>query len=197
MKQITATIATCLLFGTGLTSTLAQDAAQDTEPQNVQPGIETATAVTGKGTVQDIDYKNRTVTVKGQNGKLFKVKVGEEARNFNQIRKGDQVTFRREESLALAIQKANEPATSGQQQTILRAPPGQKPSGAVINTTQITATVESIDRQKREVTLREPQGKTRTLKVDNAEALDRLKPGDQVTATYTETFMVDVTAPNQ
>jgi hypothetical protein len=195
MKHMVFAIASCLLLGAGATFALAQ--TQDTDSQNAQPGMELSTAVTGMATVQNVDYQNRTVTLKGQNGKIFTVKVGPEARNFNQIHKGDQVTFRREESLALAIDKPNEPAISGQQQTMTGAPAGQKPSGKIITTTRITATVENIDRQANEITLRGPEGKARTLKVEHAEALDRLKPGDQVVATFTDAFMIDVSNPNR
>ncbi len=191
MKQIVSTVATCLVLGTGAVSV----SAQDSDLQDAQPGIESSSAVTSRGTVQDIDYQNRTVTLKGQNGKTRTVKVGPEARNFNQIRKGDQVTFRREESLAISIRRSDEPATSGEAQTLMRAPAGEKPSGAVVTTTQITATVDKIDRENGKVTLRTPKGETRTLKAQDPEAMDRLHKGDQVVATYTETFMIDVAAP--
>lgn len=192
--SIRSTVAACLLLGTWATPAIAQD----TDSQNAQPGVESSTSVTAKATVQDIDYKDRTVTLKGESGKIFTVKVGEEARNFNQIKKGDQVTFRHVESLALAIHKSDEPPSATEQQMLLRAQPGEKPAGAEIKTTQVTATVEKIDRDKREVTLRLPEGKTRTLKVGkDVEAFDRLKEGDQVAATFTEAFMIAVTKPKE
>jgi Cu/Ag efflux protein CusF len=194
MKEVLATVAACLLLGTGGASTLAQN----TEMQNPQAGLESMRSTTGRATVQEIDHQNRMVTLKGENGKVFTVKVPEEARNFNQIQKGDQVTFRREESLALGLRKPNEPATSGEQQTMMRAPAGAKPGGALIKTTQVTATVEKIDRQNREVTLRGPEGNTKRLKVpSDVQAFDRLQQGDQVIATYTDAFMIDVTSPNK
>lgn len=196
MKEIVLALTACLFLGAGATLATAQDtASQDPAYQNAKPAIESSAAVTRTATVQAVDYENRTVTLKGQDGKVFTVKVGPEARNFDQIRKGDRVTFRREEALALSLQRANEPATSGQEQTFLRAPAGQKPSGTLVSTTRITATVEKINRDKGELILRGPKGQTQTLKVQSAKALEQLKPGDQVTATYTETYIVNVVAP--
>jgi hypothetical protein len=144
--------------------------------------------------VQDIDYENRTATLKGENGKVFTVKVGEEAKNFKNVKKGDLVTFTREESEALAIHKSDEPPSIREQQTLMRAQPGQRPGAVQTKTTQITATVDSIDRDKREVTLHGPEGNTMTLKVGkDVEAFDRLQPGDQVVATSVETYRIDVT----
>jgi hypothetical protein len=51
--------------------------------------------------------------------------------------------------------------------------------------TTITATVESVDLEKREVTLKGPGGNEVTLKADKSvKRLDEIKPGDLVRATY-------------
>lgn len=192
MKYVLPMLGACLLLSTGsLPAT-----AQNNDMQEAQPGFETSRAVTTRATVQAIDHQRRTVTLKDQSGKVFTVKVGEEARNFKNVHKGDQVTIRRQEELALALRKSNEPATTSETETMMRAPAGEKPGGTAIRTTQLTATVENIDRQNREVTLRGPEGNTRTLKVGrDVAAFDRLQKGDQVVATYTEAFSVKVTKP--
>jgi uncharacterized protein YcbX len=197
MKQIVSTVAACLLLGAGATLTIAQETpSQGNESQNPQPSVGTATTVTRVGTVQAIDQENRTVTLQGQRGKMFTVKVGPEVKRFNELKKGDRVTFRRQESLALSLRRANEtPASAGEQQTIMRAPSSQQPGGAVINTTQMTATVEGINQDTSEVTLRGSQGRTKTLKVEDAQLLNRIQKGDQVVATYTDAYTIQVTSP--
>jgi hypothetical protein len=155
-------------------------------------------SVVKKATVQDVDYQNRTVTLKGEGGNVFTVQVGEEAKNFDQIKKGDLVTARYTQSLAVGIRKSNEPPSAKEKEMVASAQPGEKPAGTKIRATQISATIENIDRDEREVTLRGPEGKTKKLKVGkDVEQFDNLKEGDQVVATYTEQFSIAVTQPQE
>jgi Cu/Ag efflux protein CusF len=81
-----------------------------TESQNVElapkgekPGgvITKTTEVTGN--VESIDTDNRTIALKGPAGNVRAYKVGPEAKNFDQIRRGDQVVLRVTEALALSV----------------------------------------------------------------------------------------------
>jgi hypothetical protein len=151
-----------------------------------------------KATVEDVDQATRTVTLKGENGKTVSVKCGDEVRNFDQIKAGDQVTVKFYQSVALALRKSDEPPSAEEQRAVLRAEPGEKPGGAVIKTMQVSATIESIDKATRQVTLKGPEGKTKTVKVgDEVKNFDNLKEGDQVMATVTEALAIDVSKPSQ
>jgi hypothetical protein len=195
MKNVFSTLGACLLLGLAPLPAIAQ---QDQAPQTPSSGFQATESATAQATVQNIDHKDRTVTLKGQNGKVFTVQVGEEARNFNQVKKGDLVTFHYVESLALAVDKSNEPPSASEQQMLMRAQPGQLPGGAAIQTTQVSATIENINRNTREVTLRLPEGQTKTVKLPkNSDALKRLQTGDQVTATLTDAVAIDVTQPGK
>jgi hypothetical protein len=57
------------------------------------------------GNVQAIDYKKRTVTLKGPEGNLTTLKVGEAAKRFNEVKKGDQVVLRVTEALLIDVTK--------------------------------------------------------------------------------------------
>ena len=73
---------------------------------------------------------------------------------------------------------------------------GEKPRGAVVKTTQVTATVEDIDYAKREVKLKGPEGNTVKITVgDKVKRLDEVKKGDQIVARYTEALAVSVAKP--
>jgi Cu/Ag efflux protein CusF len=193
MKYIVSTAAVCLALAMASVHATAQD---QHNAASTPQGMQRTTSATSTATVKKVDKKNRTVTMKGQDGKTFTVQVGPEARNFDQIKKGDLVTFHYEESLAIGLHKTDQPPSVSEKQALSRAAVGEKPSGSRITTTQITAVVESIDRQSRTVTLRGPQGNLRTLQVGrDVEAFDRLQPGDMVAATYTEAVAIDVTTP--
>jgi len=70
---------------------------------------------------------------------------------------------------------------------------GDKPGGAVVEATSITATVESIDYKTRMVTLRGPGSDHGSIKVGpEAKNFDKIKKGDKVTFDYYESIAVDV-----
>ncbi len=152
---------------------------------------------TAEATIQDIDYKNRTVTLKGEDGNIVHVDVGPDAPNFNQLKKGDRVKAQYYESTALSLRKPGEEAASGESQQLVTVPGqgGNGPSRLMVNTRQITARVQQVDAKTRTVTLKGPEGNTVKLKVDeNTKGFDQIKPGDQVVATFTDAVALSVTA---
>lgn len=150
-------------------------------------------------TVEDIDRDKREVTLKGPDGNSVKVAVGDDVRNFAQIKKGDRVGVTYYESVALALAKPGEQLTpTGRGQMLLRAAPGQKPGGAAVSVANTTATVEDVDRDKHEVTLRGPDGNLAKVLVDPSVGdLEHIKKGDQINATVTQALAISVTQPDQ
>jgi len=71
----------------------------------------------------------------------------------------------------------------------------EKPSFFASESVNITALVEAIDHETREVTLRRPQGDTVTfIASEEARNLDQVKAGDLVNAEYVRTVSVEVMA---
>ena len=103
---------------------------------------------TVKATVEAIDLQNRVVTLKGPKGKVFDLKVGEEAKNLPQVKVGDEVVAKYYESIAVQVQKPGEVGGVAQTQAVAAAKPGERPAGMVANQITITATVEAIDPKK-------------------------------------------------
>jgi hypothetical protein len=56
-------------------------------------------------TVEAIDYKSRTVTLKGPEGNVHTFKVDPAAKRFNEVKKGDQVTIKMTEAIAISVTK--------------------------------------------------------------------------------------------
>jgi Cu/Ag efflux protein CusF len=74
----------------------------------------------------------------------------------------------------------------------------EKPSRQDIALLSIEATVESIDRQTREVTLKNEQGETVSFQLDeDAGRIDDIEAGDQVTIEYLEAVTIQVFAPDK
>jgi hypothetical protein len=148
--------------------------------------------------VQKVDKEKREVTLKGESGNTVTVKVPETARNFDQIKPGDTVTARYTQSIAVAVRKSDEPPSATGRESITRAPLGQRPSAQRTATMQITASVEKIDRDKRELTLMGPGGDTRTVTVpEDVKKFDELKVGDNVVISATESVAIDVSSPEK
>jgi hypothetical protein len=175
----------------------ATDASKTLSPTGPHV-IKASDSKTIRATVEDVDTATRTVTLRGEGGKTVDIECGDEVRNFDQIKKGDQVTVKYYQSIALGLRKADEPPSTEVQSAVLRSEPGQKPGGAMIKTMQVSATIESIDKATREVTLKGPEGKTKTVKVgDEVKNFDSLKEGDQVVATVTQALGMMVSKPSQ
>jgi len=58
------------------------------------PGVVMADLSVITATVEAIDTANRTVTLKGPGGRSVTLKVGPNAKNFDQVKVGDKVKFR-------------------------------------------------------------------------------------------------------
>lgn len=168
-------------------------ASQRDATSGEMPSVSESRLVTETATVEAINQKDRTVTLKGPEGKTVEVKVGPNVKNFSQIKVGDQVTARYYESIAVDIRRPGEPGPSmGERRAMGRAKPGEKPAGYAADQTTITATVTAIAPDKSHVTLKGPEGKTKEIKVRDPKNIQNVKVGDQIRVTYTEAVAVSV-----
>lgn len=70
-----------------------------------KPTIKKENVTTVKAKVQAVDLNTRAVTLKDTKGKVFDLKVGEEAKNLPQVQVGDEVVAKYYESLAVEVRK--------------------------------------------------------------------------------------------
>ena len=163
------------------------------EKQTNRPGGTIVEVSTITATVEAIDYKARTVTLKGPEGNLVTMKVGEDAKNFNQVAKGDKVTFDYYAAFAIDVQKSTGEPKSVQTQKITRGEPGDRPGGTIESTAYVTAKVEKIDYESRMVTLRGPGGNITTFKAnDQVKRLNEVGVGDEVVVQYVLAVVISV-----
>ena len=150
-----------------------------------------------QATVEDIDQAKREVTLKGPEGNSVRLAVSDEVKNFPQMKKGDHVNVGYFESIALAVAKPGEDLQPTGRTTFATRPPGQRPGGAAVSTVETSATVEDIDRENREVTLKGPDGNTVTVGVDPSVGnLQRINKGDTIKATITQALAISVDDPD-
>jgi Cu/Ag efflux protein CusF len=145
-----------------------------------------------QATVTAIDLKTRMVTLKGPDGNETTIHVDERARNLPQVKVGDVVKIAYMQAVAWKVNKSSKAAPTEAEAAEVRAKPGEKPGGAAGQRITFTATIEAIDLANGTVTLKGPQGNSRTIKARNPANLKKVKVGDLVDITYTEAVAIKV-----
>jgi hypothetical protein len=162
-----------------------------------QDRVERSNVVTVTAIVEKIDLASRMVTLRGPEGKVTTMHVDESARNLPQVRKGDQVTVAYYESIVYQVRSPGD-AKVGDTSVVEggeRAAVGEKPGGVGARAVTIVTKVEAIDKVDGTITLKGPEGETKTLKAENPANLDKVKVGDLIEITYTEAVAISVDKP--
>ena len=143
--------------------------------------------------VVGIDRQDRTLTLIGPEGNVNHFEVGEEARNFDQIKVGDHVKIEYHTSIALHLGEHGTQPQADAGLVVARAPKGAKPAGIAVGAIDVSAKIEAIDRTKRTVTLKGHNGHSTTVKVDKSiKEFDALSVGDLIHARFTEAIAISV-----
>ena len=169
--------------------------AQPETSVEVTKGTGTATVVgtaTVTATVVAIDLATRTVTLKDKRGRVVEVEVGEEARNFDQLKVGDVVTTEYREAMSLSLTKASGPRSASQRLIEQRSAPGAKPGGTIGREITVMADVVAVNAKAKTVTLKGPHNTVDVI-VEDPEQMKHIRKGDQVEVVYTEAVAISVT----
>jgi len=159
-----------------------------------KPAVGAASLITLSATVTAVNQETREVTLKDADGNELAITVGEEVNNLPQVAAGDQVKVAYFESVNIEVlgpEQAEPGATA--MSALETAEPGQKPAGAMATELSIVATIDAINKDTETVTLKGPEGNTKTVKVRNPANLEKVAVGDQVMITLTRAVAVDVT----
>ncbi len=192
MKQIRTAVVllSVLVVLLEMPSMAAESKAQE-RPSGVK--VET-TSITA--TVTEINYKYRTVVLRGPKGDLIEMQVGDEARNFEQVKVGDLVTIENSKSVALEVRKSTGEPVAMETTSVTRAKPGEKPSGTLRTTGLMTVRVEDIDYKTRKATLKLADGSFMKIEVGpQVKRLEEVHKGDEVVVRYTTTVSISVKKP--
>ena len=157
-----------------------------------QPRVVREAEAVMTATVVAIDLQKRIVTLKGDDGAVRDIKVGEEAVNLPQVKVGDLVTVKFYESIAVEVIKPGTAMGAGEKKAIVRAKPGEMPGGMAARQVSVTAIIMAIDKQKSTMTLKGPEGKLVNVKVQDPANLEKVKVGDELLITYTEALAISV-----
>jgi uncharacterized surface protein with fasciclin (FAS1) repeats len=147
--------------------------------------------------VEAIDPPRRLLTLRGEDGEVVTVRVGEDVRNLERIRVGDRVVARYREAVAVGIKPPDRPPVVPAEVTTAtaRAPVGDMPASLVAGNVTATVQVERVDPATGTVWFRGPSGVLRVRTVEDPELrrfVGTLEPGDEVDVSYTEAVAVSV-----
>ncbi len=147
--------------------------------------------------VKAVDLEKRLVTLTDASGEEAIFHADEAVRNLPQVRVGDEVVGELAESVVLEVRPATpEERAAGASilDVMATAEPGQKPAGRFVRQIRAVLTIEAIDADAGTATLRGPAGNARVVPVRDRRNLERVKVGDTVVATYTESLSLEVRA---
>ena len=148
------------------------------------------------GVVTKIDAPTRTVTLKNKEGETSIV-AGPEVKNFAQIKVGDHFDVVYELAVAIELMKVKNAGVRSEEVTsnTVTAPKGDKPGMVTTNVVTAVANVVAIDKAKKIVSLKGPQGNIIKVKVKNPELMKDIAVNDQVKVVYAQAIAAMVTAP--
>jgi len=159
-------------------------------------GIKLGEAMVVTAEVLAIDKADRMVTLRGPNDNEVDIMVSEEARNFDQIKVGDQVRVKYFESVAIYLGDAGTQPEAGASVVVGRTAEGDKPGAYTVSIVEMSAAIVGIDRNERTLTLKLSDGDVVTRDVDpSVQMFDTLRVGDTIHVRMTEAFAISVETP--
>jgi hypothetical protein len=161
-----------------------------------KPGAVVVEQVTHTATVMNIDSANRIITLKNEDGISHSYVLGDNVKNFDQIKVGDIVKSSAIESVAVYVRKSNEEPDATVSKSVSVAAKGEKPSITVTDTFELVARVTSIDLDKGVITISTVSGETKTFPIDKSVGnFKNINAGDDVILDITRAVMIAVEAP--
>lgn len=144
-----------------------------------------------RATVEAIDLQAREVSLKVPKGHVMTLRVEGRVRNLAEVRKGDEVNVRYNQSVAMELRKLLEGETPAPQFETVAATPAP-PSAADPGRSMVFAEVEAVSAREKTVYLRDADGRIRDVYVRDPRVLASVAAGDQVVATVTEAAVVSL-----
>jgi hypothetical protein len=162
-----------------------------------EPGFsrEDSRVVSASARVAAIDYESRLVTLEDAEGVRAVFHADEAVKNLPQVKVGDVVITEAAQSLLVEVRSATPEEKASPNSVVglaATADPGQKPAGLFTRQARALYTIESIDKPKGGGTLRDSAGKSYFVTARDPAVLDKVKVGDTVVVTLTETLSIRV-----
>jgi hypothetical protein len=206
---VLAAIATSLLFG--CSSEKITDRTDPTRPSTVQvsEGYDTlgrkwgSNVPTGSnyvslnitGTITDIDYANRELTLAGPGGRIETFVADKEVQRFNEAKVGDKVSM----DYYLGYNaEARKPTAEEEQNPLVvveterRAGPEADPAARLMRRIRAVVTIEGLDRAAQTITVKGPRGRYFVARVADPSLFDKVHTGETIVLTFNEAAAISL-----
>jgi len=150
---------------------------------------EAETQRTVQGTVEAVDQKARTVTIRGSGGNVVTLDVPPNAERFDQVKVGVTVTGTFYDGVSVRLKPAGEAAVDETMEPKTVATPGDLPGATRTRQRVTTVTITGWDPVNKVVSFTGPNGTAytrRLLDTTDPKIVAGLKTGDRVDVTRTE-----------
>lgn len=154
--------------------------------------VDTVEVMKVTATVEKLDLSSRKVTLVFDDGKKKTIKVDKGVQNLDQVKAGDRLKISYTEELIILVGKSNEAPGAAAAGEVGVAPKGAKPGIVMAETSALSAKIVAVDGAKHRVTLLDPDGKKKTVKLGLKVNLDQLKAGETVDMLMTESLIVEI-----
>jgi len=199
MDRLAIAGAIALLTLTGCTSSPkpAQPVAT-TETKREGDTVEMTETITLQAKVVSVNQKTRMVVLEGPEGGQVEFRADDRVKNLAQVRKGDMISAVYQRAIAARlVKKGSAKVGTESADALATAQPGEKPAALGARTIEITAKVTKVNREKKEVTLKGPKGRSVAVAVKDPKVMEDVKVGDLVEVSYTEALLIAVEAPTR
>jgi hypothetical protein len=154
--------------------------------KTLTPQMRTETA-----TIEAIEAGSRTITLKKPDGTYVTTVAGPEVKRFAELKIGDKVNARFYETVVVRLKKPGEPDVDSAGKAVTPSDT-VLPGGTKAKQRTITASITNIDMNAPSITFTGPNGWKYTSRVQDKEALAKVKVGDKVDIVWTEAVLVSV-----
>jgi hypothetical protein len=142
-------------------------------------------------TVEAIERSTREVTVKKPDGKYDVFYVPADVKRFDTLKIGDKINARYYENLILRLKAPGEKDVDSASSGVVKAGDGRPGATGSVQRT-ITATITEIDQKAPSITFSGPNGWKYSSRVEDRNALSKVKVGDKLDITWTTAMVVSL-----
>ena len=136
----------------------------------------------------------REVVLKDKDGNQQTMVLGKEAKNFDQIKVGDKVTFTIEREVDIFVGKDGMVPGMGESKLLFSAPKGSKPGVIEMKQEFVTLEILKLDAANKQVTVRLPDATVKTVTTPRLD-FSSVKVGQNVIVMKSSKQSITVVAP--
>jgi hypothetical protein len=167
--------------------------ASRAQTATVDQGMDAVEVMKATATVEKIDLEKRKVTLLLDTGKKKTFKVDKSVQNLDQVKAGDHLSLSYTEEIVILVGKSSETPSAASAGEVGVAPKGAKPGMVMVETSAISAKIVAVDPAKHRVTLLDPDGKEKSIKLSKKVTnLNQLQPGETVDMVMTESLVIEI-----